>query len=197
MNLNIKTKSKITLGKETIMRTFIALDLSKEVKRELEINHQVIKNNCSRYRITNTGNLHITLKFLGEISSDKLVQIKHIMDDLGSSNSIFGLCLSKWGSFKSKRGKIIWVGLDGDLIKLNDLAKQCHNNLSAIVNDKKDFNFKPHITIVRDAIINKELKEWHKLKKVQFKVKHLNLYESVFNNRKVSYVSRYKVDLAK
>lgn len=177
------------------MRTFIALDLSKGAKREIELNHQVIKNNCSRHRITNTANLHITLKFLGEISSDKLVQIKKIMDNIGSSNAIFNLCLSTWGSFKSKKGNIIWVGLAGDLVKLNALAKQCHNSLSEIVNDKKDFNFKPHITLVRDAIINKELKEWPNLNKVQFTVKHLNLYESVFKNRKVSYVSRYKVDL--
>ena len=58
------------------MRCFIALDLPREaIKRIEEIQELIKKKNLFAGKFTESDNLHLTLKFLGEISEEQIREI--------------------------------------------------------------------------------------------------------------------------
>ena len=60
------------------MRTFIALDLPVEAVREIEnIQNKLKKKVLFTGKFTERDNLHFTLKFFGEISDEKVEEVKN------------------------------------------------------------------------------------------------------------------------
>ncbi|MDD5191818.1 MAG: RNA 2',3'-cyclic phosphodiesterase [Candidatus Nanoarchaeia archaeon] len=125
-------------------RCFIAIDLSREAINSIkEIQKLLKKQSLFNGKFTEPENLHLTLKFLGEISDDKIKEVKKKLQEVSFEE--FEAGLGEVGVFSKKFIKIIWIKLKGNGIF--ELQKQIDEKLMDLfpVEDR----FMSHITISR------------------------------------------------
>lgn len=125
------------------MRCFIAIPLPKSVKQQLGNLQESIEN----LRWQNINQLHITLKFLGEVSDDKVQDLQAELRKV--ELSAFSISLKELGYFpKGKKPRVLWAGIEESkpLVKL----KKKIEAICAVLNFEADNRpFKPHITLAR------------------------------------------------
>ena len=126
------------------MRTFIALDLPKEVVEEIEkIQKTIWKKTLFTGKLIERMNLHLTLKFLGEIDEEKVEEVKKILNKIKFNNFIAEI--GEVGVFSKQRIRIIWIKLNGKGIF--ELQKQVDEMLKDMF--PIELRFMSHITIAR------------------------------------------------
>ena len=152
------------------MRAFIALDLPREAINEIKrIQEQIKKRNLFTGKFTETENLHLTLKFLGEISEEDVEKVKTKLKEIKFDS--FEANLSEVGVFSESFIKIIWVKFGGRGVFM--LQKEIDEKLKDLFTSED--RFMSHITIARVKHVSgkKELLEYLKsvkIKKINFKV---------------------------
>ncbi len=129
---------------EKLVRCFIALELSREAIDEIENIQNLIKNKNLFYgKLTEPENLHLTLKFLGEISEEKLKQAQEALKKIEFKE--FEANLGELGLFSNRAQMILWMKLQGKGIF--DLQKQIDKTLEDLLPIEN--RFMSHITIAR------------------------------------------------
>ena len=88
------------------MRCFIGIDLSVEATKEIERLQRIIKPHFVG-KITVGENLHLTLKFLGEIEDGTLNEAKKKLSTI--EHQSFELTLNELGVFSQQFIKMVWV----------------------------------------------------------------------------------------
>lgn len=132
------------------MRTFIAISLDNEIKNHLEQLIAKLKACQCHVRWVNANGMHLTLKFLGDVSSEKIPEISKVMDLVCEGYQAFPLELGGTGTFppSSKKPRVVWVG-----VKSNDslfsLQKELEDELSEIDFPKEKRTYSPHLTLGR------------------------------------------------
>jgi 2'-5' RNA ligase len=128
-------------------RGFIAVDINSNPKIENFLN-EIEKTNAI-IKLVELKNIHITLKFLGEISNNEIDKINEIIKDSIKNINPFKIQLNGTGVFPNENYiKIIWIGLKNTQI-LSDITKKINDNLYNIGLNIKPQKFHPHITIGR------------------------------------------------
>jgi len=144
-----------------MIRTFIALEL-KDEETITNINSFTsrMKQNQSRIKIVEPQNLHLTVKFLGDISESVAPKIYEILREEINTKLFKGKKLEYKlvGAGQFNRFSVLWIGLKGDigfLQKIKDAVEGQLNSQLKIQKDKRT-KFKPHLTIgrLRDNRIN-------------------------------------------
>jgi RNA 2',3'-cyclic 3'-phosphodiesterase len=170
------------------MRIFISMDMPEEVKKEI----QKIQDNLPEFRgkFTEPENLHLTLKFLGEISDEK---IKKVRENLGEVKySSFESEINYGGYFDNSMSKkysrkiIYWLYMSN----CEGLQKLIDENLSDLF--PKEERFMSHLTIARvKSTENKQafLKELKNIPipKMKFLVDSFKLKHSVLTKQGPTY----------
>jgi len=168
------------------MRLFIAIDIPKSLKAEILRIQEEIKN-LGRINIVPKENLHITLKFLGEVDDSKVI-IK-ALEEIEFEK--FSIISGNAGFFPTDNFiNVIWIGFNDDE-KLLELQQQIDNILSKKF--KKEKNFISHATIARVKYLPVENKEeFKKLKNrkitpMKFKVESFKLMKSILTQQGAIY----------
>ena len=177
------------------IRCFIALDLPREAIREIkEIQKKIKKQNLFIGKFTESENLHLTLKFLGEIKEDKISKVKEKLKEIQFKE--FNARLGEIGIFSKKFIKIIWIKLDGK--KILDLQKQMDDALKDLF--VPEARFMSHVTIARvknvkdrNALI--EYVKKIKSKSAEFKIKEFFLKKSTLMPEGPIYENILKIEL--
>lgn len=163
------------------MRVFIALDLPQEIKKEIKkIQGLLKKKNLFTGKFTKVENLHLTLKFLGEIDEEKIEKIKEKLREIQKESfESFDAYIEEIGVFSKNFVKIIWVKLDGK--QVFELQKKIDEKLKEMFEPEK--RFMSHVTIVRVKHVSdkKTLLEYLrdiKLSKLKMKVDSFYLMKS-------------------
>jgi RNA 2',3'-cyclic 3'-phosphodiesterase len=109
------------------MRCFIAIDIDKKIKgalsslqRQLQDGIDVKKGDVNW---VNPDNIHLTLKFLGEIKDAKVAEVCNIVKDVAGRHKSFELDIESVGHFGGRSPKVLWVGTgkgEGDLLELQE-----------------------------------------------------------------------------
>ncbi|HEY5997095.1 MAG TPA: RNA 2',3'-cyclic phosphodiesterase, partial [Candidatus Deferrimicrobiaceae bacterium] len=99
---------------------------------------------------TPAGNLHVTLKFLGETAPDRLPAIRDALESTVSPFATFELDAEGGGAFPSARApRVLWVGFREPL----ELARTLQDNIEAALEasgfPRDGRPFHPHVTIGR------------------------------------------------
>jgi 2'-5' RNA ligase len=173
------------MNTETI-RCFIAVKLPGDIKHQIESYVQELVQFTKGVRWVNTNNLHLTLKFLGEVEKRKVEKIKHMLEGVNQVGSSFDLSLIGWGCFPArKRPRVFWLGFDkGALSHLHDVHNWLDKQLYAIGFEKESRKFSPHLTIGRvkgDEDFSKlfHYLDTHPFGSTEFKVDTISLIRSV------------------
>ncbi len=134
-----------------LIRSFVAIELSGEVKAEIKRLQDVLKvGNPTWLRWVSPESIHLTLKFLGDITSDKIEEITMAITDAASGIGPFSLKVAGPGVFPNPRKiQVVWVGLTGDLDKLSKLQRRIETNMAILGYPEEGREFTPHLTIAR------------------------------------------------
>lgn len=134
-----------------LVRSFVAIELPAEVKDTLtRIQAQFKRARLESVRWVDPNNIHLTLKFLGDINSDRVGEIIEALSEAAGDTSPFSLTVAELGVFPSpKRIQIVWVGLGGDTEQLAALQKHVESNLSILGFPPEGRAFTPHLTLAR------------------------------------------------
>jgi 2'-5' RNA ligase len=156
---------------EEQLRAFIGIDFNREIKAEMFRIQQLYRANANEGRWKYSGNFHLTLKFLDEITDEQKIAIDEKLSGICKRIQPFCLFPEKVGMFEGRDNvRVLWVGLGGDTDKLNALQKEVGGKLAEIgfPPDKKKFT--PHITIGQDI---RFWKDFDKTLKAGYEIKHV------------------------
>jgi len=133
------------------IRCFICLELSREAITEIEDIQGLIRKKKLFYgKFTEPENLHLTLKFLGEIDSEKVEKVKEELRNVKFSE--FEVSLGELGMFNDR---ILWVKLMGK--EIWDLQAKIDVHIEKL-GFMKEERFMSHITLARiKKVIDKNI----------------------------------------
>lgn len=99
----------------------------------------------------NPNGIHITLKFLGDLSRDAVERVSDCIESAVSGKLAFTLKTGEKGAFPSlKRPRVFWVGLQAEnKDQLISLQKSVEDALTDAGFPKETRQYKPHLTIGR------------------------------------------------
>lgn len=170
------------------MRAFIAIELSKNLKNALAQLQKQLRRAAADVKWVKPDNIHLTLKFLGEIDEKKLDKINLILDKIAKDNSPFQISFSSLGAFpKMSYPRIIWVGIEKGDVETKKIASELEGEVEKIGIAKENRPFSTHITIGRvkstlnQQILVQELNHLENCfaeKKLQFKAEKIILFKS-------------------
>ena len=88
------------------MRTFVAIEIPPDAKQRLRTEQRRLQELLARHNLplvlhwTNTDNLHLTLRFLGETEEEQRRQMQAGLAGIAAANGPFALSLSRLGCFR-------------------------------------------------------------------------------------------------
>ena len=129
------------------LRVFLAISPSKIVQRQLAHQAKLLAPICGGRQIV-MPHFHLTLVFLGNISTQRIETLRHIMRKIAAKK--FALCLDKISYWK--HNQIIYLHAKQFPVELFDLVAALQSTLSeaGFVFDRRVY--KPHITLFRKAV---------------------------------------------
>jgi 2'-5' RNA ligase len=133
-----------------MIRTFIALDLPAGVHRALAALQQEWQQTAAMVSWIKPENVHLTLKFLGNIATEQVAEIQLILQEIAAAHSRFHLQPEGCGAFPSlKQMRVVWVGLQGGIETLLSLQKAVEEALVPLGFAPEDRPFRAHLTLGR------------------------------------------------
>jgi 2'-5' RNA ligase len=130
------------------MRTFIAIDLPEQLHAALAQTQQALRKAAPEGRWTRPEGIHLTLKFLGEVSE---AQVKQVVEALGQIGSFepFSVQVRGFGFFpQARRPRVFWVGVEAPPA-LAELAARVDGEMEKIGFPPEQRAFTPHLTLAR------------------------------------------------
>lgn len=131
------------------MRTFIAIDIPDELKEKI---YNAFKNERQRVKgvkWVEKENLHLTLKFLGEIKEEKIKEIEKILDEIPNKFRSFEVSLGELGGFPNfKNPRVLWIKVSPPE-KIEEIFNFIEEKTQRLNIEREERKFHPHITIAR------------------------------------------------
>jgi 2'-5' RNA ligase len=132
------------------MRTFIAVELPEEIKRQIEQLQAPLKNTDAFVSWVKPKNIHVTLKFLGEVPEEKIDEVFSAVRRALEGAREFTMSLKGMGGFPNlKRPRVIWVGAGSGGEELSQMAKRIEEEMEEVGFPREKRRFSAHFTIGR------------------------------------------------
>ena len=135
------------------MRVFIAIDIGKEIRAALSDLQQQLQSKVdikkSDVKWVNPENIHLTLKFLGEIKDEKVAEVCNITQDVAGRHKNFELDVESVGSFGGRSARVVWVGVGQGCDNLLELQKDLDQQLALAGWPQETRKFTGHLTLCR------------------------------------------------
>jgi RNA 2',3'-cyclic 3'-phosphodiesterase len=135
----------------SVIRAFIAIDLSPEIRRMLEQVTLQLKERLgdAPIRWAPTQNIHLTLMFLGDVSVKNLEMLKKVLQNEVSSHHSFEFSVGGVGAFPNNRhARVIWVGVEAPAELLN-VQRGIEAAVSRLGYAREERPFSAHLTLGR------------------------------------------------
>ena len=132
------------------MRCFIAIEFDDETRKFLVNIQDKLKTTEITGNYSRPDNLHLTIRFLGEVDQYLFKAIKDAMKRVALRHKSFDLNINSIGKFDKGNKSIVWAGLERsqDLVELyNDMDEELRAIMPALNKEK----YSPHITLIREA----------------------------------------------
>lgn len=133
-----------------LIRAFIAIELPPEIQTRLQSAAETMRSGRTlAVRWVSPGNIHLTLKFLGEIDPARLPRLREGLELAASVCRPSELVVGGLGAFPNNRQpRVIWVGVEVPP-QLQELARAVDTAAEKIGCPREDRPFAPHLTLGR------------------------------------------------
>jgi len=132
-----------------MIRSFIAFDIDNElVLRSFSEVQGMLLNTGADLKLVKPQNIHITMRFLGDISSSMVDSIHEEMKKI--SFNLFDVEIKGLGAFPSLRyARVVWAGIRKGADELKNIFDQLEPRLQGVGFRPDPKGFSPHLTIAR------------------------------------------------
>ncbi|MGC1687338.1 MAG: RNA 2',3'-cyclic phosphodiesterase [Candidatus Acidiferrales bacterium] len=130
------------------MRLFVALEIPEEIRRALALFIERLRNVARGSRWVRAEGLHVTLKFIGEMSPEKVPELETALARVGLSPPV-DVRLRGGGFFPNERHPhIFWIGVEASP-NLAELAAaiDAQTRKSGVEAERRAYS--PHVTLAR------------------------------------------------
>jgi 2'-5' RNA ligase len=135
----------------SLLRTFIAVEIPSQMQRRIQEVVEPLRKELgsSLIRWVPAHNIHITLKFLGDVSPVSVDQLTQILRTEADSVPVFDIAISGLGSFPSlKRPRVLFIGIQAPA-ELEALYRGIESACARLGYESEGRDFSPHLTIGR------------------------------------------------
>src|SRR4030042_6931168 len=135
----------------SVIRAFIAIDLSSDIQHRLD---EVVHNYMNQLpnipiRWVAASNIHLTLKFLGDVSVSNLNMLTDLIQAEISSHHQFDISVGGSGAFPNNRQpRIIWIGVEAPQ-ELTAIQNGIEDTTGRLGYTREERPFSPHLTLGR------------------------------------------------
>jgi RNA 2',3'-cyclic 3'-phosphodiesterase len=139
------------LGIMSVMRAFIAIDLPPEIQECVGKISGELKDKLTNLpvRWVPLENIHLTLKFLGDVSYKNLEMLTEIIQQIASGFHNFDISVGGIGAYpKIHKPRVIWIGLEGPS-ELTSLQHSIETETTRLGYVREERPFSPHLTLAR------------------------------------------------
>lgn len=133
------------------IRTFIAIELSDKVCKKIQgIQSELKPLIKARVSWSKLENIHLTLKFLGDVSLDKVDSVKEELQKVSRKHSPFKMSIGGIGTFPNfRRPRVIWIGVNRGSKQVIQLAESVEKAMTKLGFSEERHSFTPHLTLGR------------------------------------------------
>ncbi len=135
----------------SVVRAFIAVDLEPEITERLsQVLAELRQHVDGRVvRWVPAENIHLTLKFLGDVSVHNLPLLEDALRSEARSRSAFALSVGGLGAFPSEnQPRVLWVGVEAP-DTLMSLQRGIEGSMARLGYAREKRPFNPHLTLGR------------------------------------------------
>ncbi len=138
------------------MRTFVAIFPPPEVREAASFGAREAVRGLAgdhrgdRIRWTKPENVHLTLKFLGDVQEEVLEDLCTALAEAVAGHASFDVELTGLGAFPSaRRARIMWAGVGAGSEELRSLAEEVDAALAPLGFERERRPYTPHLTLGR------------------------------------------------
>jgi len=132
------------------IRVFIAVEIDRDIQSMLgNLVTKIQKTSTETVKWIPDRNIHLTLKFLGDVDTWELGSIQQLLRDVANQSRAISAIITQLGAFPSlSNPRVIWIGLDAPspLFQLARVIEESTRNLGFSTDNKP---FTPHLTLGR------------------------------------------------
>ena len=108
-------------------------------------------------RWTTDENLHLTLRFFGNVDDGEVVGLGKALQKVAAETRVFSVTAGGLGCFpNASRVRIVWLGFEGSTGDLVDLERRVRAGTASFGQAPEDREFHPHLTLARVKEANRE-----------------------------------------
>jgi 2'-5' RNA ligase len=132
------------------IRSFIAIPLSVEVRRTAVRLIERLRQEGDGIKWVPTDNLHLTLKFLGEVDNTGVPALCDRLHRVAEQYEPFELVFLGTGGFPdTERPRVLWAGVQDDSGSLCQMVAQLESELAQLGFKPEPRDYRPHLTLGR------------------------------------------------
>jgi 2'-5' RNA ligase len=135
------------------MRTFIAIDLDEEIKKAISEFIQKLDRGDKHIRWIKPQGMHLTLKFLGDITKEKISDVESALSKTVKDHRPFQLSMKGTGTFPpgKKFPRVLWIGVEENNT-LEEIQSRLESDLERLHYPREKRKYHPHLTLGRVKI---------------------------------------------
>jgi len=133
-----------------MIRAFLAVELPDNLRAGLAQVQGELKRGRADVRWVAPGNIHLTLKFFGNVPDDEIEALAAAAREAAAETPPLQIKVTSAGAFPSPTApRVVWLGLGGDLVPLTQLFYRLEKAYAALGYPPEGRAFNPHLTLGR------------------------------------------------
>ena len=133
-----------------MIRAFLAIELPEALRSGLAQVQEELKRSRADVRWVAPGNIHLTLKFFGNVPDDEIDTLAQAAREAAAETPPLQLQATGAGAFPSPTApRVVWLGLGGEIVPLTQLFYRLEKAFAALGYPPEGRAFNPHLTLGR------------------------------------------------
>lgn len=130
-------------------RAFVAIDINESIRQKLVSAQEQLAATGAQLKLVEPPNIHVTMKFLGEVPDDKIAPISEALERAAAGTKQFDFRIRGIGVFPNLGYiRVVWAGVSDGREEVITLQQKIEHELQPL-GFPPERDFVPHLTLAR------------------------------------------------